>query len=76
MCKHRVWRQAVPEALPVTCKYLMQGAVAAVQVLIERSQVRAQVLASAGGPHQEAEGAFELFARQLLGASELFKLVA
>ena len=63
--------KAVSETLPISCEDLMERAVPAVQVLVEWSEVWPKMLASASGPHQEAESALKMFARYFLGACKL-----
>ena len=54
----------------------MQCAATAAQVFIERCKVWSKVLACAGGPHEEPEGALKLLARDFLGFCESFQLVS
>ena len=52
--------EAVQEALPVPGENLMECALSAAHIFVERCKVRLEVLASAGGPHEQAERAFEV----------------
>ena len=51
--------------MPISCVHLVKCPTATVKVFVERGHVWPQMCAAAGGPHEQAERALKMLARQL-----------
>ena len=58
--------EAVHETLPVPGEDLVQRALAAAQVFVERRKVGPQARTRACGPHEQPQGAFKVLAKNFL----------